>query len=266
MPACAASPLRPDRGYRGPHCLYIGRDGRAGTRSAGRARRYRHAAVRRSRAGPHPCAAARDAVGQERHHPDRLAATGASLAKENLARDRAAFTRALIEHLRAADRLPDIIHAHFADAADVARQVRDALGVPFIYTAHSLAHDKAQVMESSPALAARLKEEDRAIAAADAIVASSRDECERQPRLSLGPLRPHPPAAPRCRGCRRARRRSAAGARADRVPARSRAPDDPHHRAARAQEEPGPPGRGVPGPAPIVRAGNLVILPACDRA
>ena len=102
------------------------------------------------------------------------------LAKERLARDRAAFTRALIDHLRGADRLPDIIHAHFADAADVARQVRDELGIPFIYTAHSLAHDKAQMMESSPALAARLQEEDRAIAAADAIIASSRDECERQ--------------------------------------------------------------------------------------
>ena len=102
------------------------------------------------------------------------------LAKEDLARDRAAFTRALIEFLRASDRRPDIIHAHFADAADVARQVRNELGIPFIYTAHSLAHDKAAMMQNSPALAARLKEEDRAIAAADAIIASSRDECERQ--------------------------------------------------------------------------------------
>ena len=41
------------------------------------------------------------------------------LAKEDLARDRDAFTRALIAHLRGADHLPDIIHAHFADAAPV---------------------------------------------------------------------------------------------------------------------------------------------------
>lgn len=102
------------------------------------------------------------------------------LAKEDLARDRDAFTRALIAHLRGADHLPDIIHAHFADAADVARRVRDALGIPFIYTAHSLGRDKAEMLDCSADLAARLREEDRAIGSADAIVASSRDECERQ--------------------------------------------------------------------------------------
>lgn len=102
------------------------------------------------------------------------------LAKEDLARDRDAFTSALIAHLRNADRLPDIIHAHFADAADVARRVRDALGIPFVYTAHSLGHDKAAMLDCNAGLAARLAEEDRAIGSADAIVASSRDECERQ--------------------------------------------------------------------------------------
>ncbi|MAF29556.1 MAG: HAD family hydrolase, partial [Croceicoccus sp.] len=89
------------------------------------------------------------------------------LAKEDLARDRDAFTRALIAHLRGADHLPDIIHAHFADAADVARRVRDALGIPFIYTAHSLGRDKAAMLDCNADLAARLREEDRAIGSAD---------------------------------------------------------------------------------------------------
>ncbi|MEW4448259.1 HAD-IIB family hydrolase [Qipengyuania sp. JC766] len=103
------------------------------------------------------------------------------LSKEALAGDREAFTAALIENLRRRTSLPDCIHAHFADAAEVARKVRDALGIPFIYTPHSLAADKAACCETVPScLEHRLAEEDRAIGQADAIVASSRDECERQ--------------------------------------------------------------------------------------
>ncbi|QQN74144.1 HAD-IIB family hydrolase [Croceicoccus sp. YJ47] len=107
----------------------------------------------------------------------------AYLAKEALAADRDAFARAFITHLRARDRLPDLIHAHFADAADVAARVRRELGIPFIYTAHSLGIDKrdcAMAPRDTPTLQARIAEEDAAIARADAIVASSVDECERQ--------------------------------------------------------------------------------------
>lgn len=107
------------------------------------------------------------------------------LAKEALAQDRAAFIAALFAELRARDRLPDIVHAHFADAADVAAQIRREFGIPFIYTAHSLGLDKrAAVADPGPELAAeldgRIAEEDRAIGAASAIIGSSRDECERQ--------------------------------------------------------------------------------------
>ncbi|WP_299309520.1 HAD-IIB family hydrolase [uncultured Croceicoccus sp.] len=107
----------------------------------------------------------------------------AYLAKEALAADRDAFARAFITHLRTRDRLPDLIHAHFADAADVAARVRRELGIPFIYTAHSLGIDKrdcALAPRDTPTMQARIAEEDAAIARADAIVASSVDECERQ--------------------------------------------------------------------------------------
>ena len=105
----------------------------------------------------------------------------AYLAKEALAADRAAFTRALIAELRSRRRRPDVIHAHFADAADVARQVKRELGIPFVYTPHSLARDKAAACGTAcNALAARLEEEDRALAHAIATVTSSRDEAERQ--------------------------------------------------------------------------------------
>ncbi len=104
----------------------------------------------------------------------------AYLSKEANAADRPAFARALIAHLATLERMPDVIHAHFADAADVARQMRERFGIPFIYTAHSLAIDKAQAMAGGGHLAGRIAEEDRAIGAADAIIASSRDEAERQ--------------------------------------------------------------------------------------
>ena len=105
----------------------------------------------------------------------------AYLAKEALRADREAFTDALIAEFRRRERLPDLIHAHFADAADVAIRVEEELGVPFVYTAHSLGLDKRTAMAvRSQAIEARIAEEDRAIDRARAVIGSSRDECERQ--------------------------------------------------------------------------------------
>ena len=104
------------------------------------------------------------------------------LAKEDLYADRDAFTRSLIVDLLMRGRRPDVIHAHFADAAAVAAEVEKALGIPFIYTPHSLGRDKlATLEEQAPAsLLARIDEEQRAICGARLVVGSSRDECERQ--------------------------------------------------------------------------------------
>ena len=103
------------------------------------------------------------------------------LAKERLAADRNAFTQALLRDLHERDVLPDVIHAHFSDAADVALSVREEFGIPVVYTPHSLGIEKAGTgTVFSPELQRRVEEEDRIIGAVDAIVASSRDECERQ--------------------------------------------------------------------------------------
>ncbi|WP_158259424.1 HAD-IIB family hydrolase [Hasllibacter halocynthiae] len=76
---------------------------------------------------------------------------------------------------------PDVIHAHFADAAAVVRKAAAARGIPVIYTAHSLGIDKREAIgEAGPVLERRIAQEDAAMASAAAIVASSRDECERQ--------------------------------------------------------------------------------------
>lgn len=101
------------------------------------------------------------------------------LAKQANAADRPAFTAALIAHIEA-NGAPDIVHAHFADAAEVALALRARFGIPFVYTAHSLGADKAACGVADLDMARRLAMEERAIISADAIVASSRDEAERQ--------------------------------------------------------------------------------------
>lgn len=75
---------------------------------------------------------------------------------------------------------PDVIHAHFADAAELALAARALWDVPVVYTPHSLGADKAHCTGSDPALARRIARERRAIAEADAVIVSSRDEAERQ--------------------------------------------------------------------------------------
>ena len=103
------------------------------------------------------------------------------LAKEALEADRTAFTQALIAELSGRRFLPDIIHAHFADAAEVANEIGSVFGIPFVYTAHSLGLDKAAAMTRiDDGLRRRIDQEAAAIVNAAAVIGSSRDECERQ--------------------------------------------------------------------------------------
>ncbi|MDT0683765.1 HAD-IIB family hydrolase [Roseicyclus sp. F158] len=107
------------------------------------------------------------------------------LTKEALEAEIPSFTEALLAYLEASPR-PDVIHAHFADAAEAALAARDRFGIPVIYTAHSLAADKRVATGSGQGLDGRLAREAHAIAEADAVIVSSRDEAERQIGLYPG--------------------------------------------------------------------------------
>ena len=113
------------------------------------------------------------------------------LSKEALSERLPAFARALERYLTASPR-PDVVHAHFADAAEVAAPSCDRWGIPLLYTAHSLAIDKRDMSRCGP-LEDRIAREAAAIARADAVIASSRDEAERQITLYPGvrPARIH---------------------------------------------------------------------------
>ena len=100
------------------------------------------------------------------------------LCKDALTDELPSFTAALLAHLEA-EGVPDVLHAHFADAAEAALAARARFGVPVVYTAHSLALDKHATC-GGPSLRARIARETRAIGEADAVIASSRDEAERQ--------------------------------------------------------------------------------------
>ncbi|WP_199860267.1 HAD family hydrolase [Sphingomonas sp. CFBP 8760] len=112
---------------------------------------------------------------------DRIGtANTAYLEKEALLADRPAFLAALHAHLAALPRRPDAIHAHFADAAEIAMAVRERWGIPFVYTPHALGIDKRAQQVGGDGLNVRIAEERAAIAAADAIIVSTRDEADRQ--------------------------------------------------------------------------------------
>lgn len=113
---------------------------------------------------------------------DRIAtANTAYLEKEALAADLPAFTDAFCAHIARLPVRPNVIHAHFADAAAVAIEARRRFGIPFVYTPHALAIDKrGQGLGDDTALATRIAAEREAIATADALIVSTRDEADRQ--------------------------------------------------------------------------------------
>ncbi|MBL6082132.1 glycosyltransferase [Belnapia sp. T18] len=132
---------------------------------------------------------------------DRLATPCRSyLEKEALAEELPAFAQAFTDHLASLSELPDVIHAHFADAVGVALQAKRLFGIPVVYTPHALGIDKWRQDDRAPAIGGRIAAERHALASADAIIVSSRQEASEQVRaygVELG-ARVHciPPGVP----------------------------------------------------------------------
>ncbi|HSM61749.1 MAG TPA: PfkB family carbohydrate kinase [Longimicrobiales bacterium] len=96
----------------------------------------------------------------------------------------------LTRWIRAQERLPDVIHGHYADAGYVGAQLAKLLGVPFVFTGHSLGRVKKARLEADggdPAtlderyhFPERIEAEEQALEAASLVVASTRQEVRRQ--------------------------------------------------------------------------------------
>lgn len=92
--------------------------------------------------------------------------------------------------VRARGRAPDMIHGHYADAGFVGSQVAKILGVPFLFTGHSLGRVKKarleekghspEVLEERYRFSHRIEAEERALETATLVIASTRQEVREQ--------------------------------------------------------------------------------------
>jgi len=120
----------------------------------------------------------------------RLATAHAGyLPKEQLWQELPSFVEAFEHWLQTLPAPPDVLHAHYADAGEVAAELAARHAIPFVFTAHSLGRCKLKCLagdgatidvETQRALQRRIAFEERAIREASLIIASSRDEAEVQ--------------------------------------------------------------------------------------
>lgn len=95
-----------------------------------------------------------------------------------------------LEHFRRAERLPDLLHAHYADAGYVAARLANILGIPLVFTGHSLGRVKrrrllasgesAESIEAKYHIARRIEAEETALYNADLVITSTQDEIDAQ--------------------------------------------------------------------------------------
>ena len=112
------------------------------------------------------------------------------IAKEALWDHLDSFADNALAFLRAGERLPDVVHSHYADAGYVGRRLAALLGVPLAHTGHSLgrvkrrrllaAGIKRDVIEARYRMARRIDAEEDTLAAADLVIASTANEVEEQ--------------------------------------------------------------------------------------
>lgn len=112
------------------------------------------------------------------------------LRKETLWPHLDGLVRAALAHFRRVGRLPDVLHGHYADGAEVGRRLGRVLGVPLVVTGHSLGRVKRERLlekgadpdriEARYHFERRVRAEEAALAAADLVVTSTAQEIERQ--------------------------------------------------------------------------------------
>ncbi|MDW7649742.1 MAG: HAD-IIB family hydrolase [Bacillota bacterium] len=115
------------------------------------------------------------------------------LRKESLWPYLNSFTDAVLQHLRRVGRVPDWVHGHYADAGYVGARLAGLLGVPLVFTGHSLGRVKRQRLlaagvkeesiEAQYNITTRIDAEEEALDTASLVVASTLQEVDEQYRL-----------------------------------------------------------------------------------
>jgi sucrose-phosphate synthase len=173
--------------------------------------------------------------------------------------------------------VPDVIHGHYADAGYGGGQLARLLGIPFVFTGHSLGRVKRQRLldsglakekiESRYNLAARIEAEEFALETCSLICTSTRQEVKEQyeqyenyipermevipPGVDLDAFHPPVEGEPT----------SDLEKRYPRIPARAGQADDRGNGASGRAQEPRDAGPKVYGESPpMQRAANLVLI------
>ena len=115
------------------------------------------------------------------------------LRKEELWDQLDFFVDNALSFYREEAREPDLIHSHYADAGYAGVRIAGHLGVPLIFTGHSLGRVKRKrllasgltgnAIENQYNMARRIDAEEETLAAADSVIASTRNEIEAQYEL-----------------------------------------------------------------------------------
>ncbi len=96
----------------------------------------------------------------------------------------------VLQHLRKSRSVPDLVHAHYADAGYVGSRLVQLLGVPLLFTGHSLGRVKRQrlhekgskesTIESQYNIAQRIEAEEITLGNANLVITSTNQEVEEQ--------------------------------------------------------------------------------------
>ena len=112
------------------------------------------------------------------------------LRKESLWEHLDSLLDQLTRYVRMQERPPDLIHGHYADAGYVGSRLAKLLGVPLVFTGHSLGRvkqlrlqSKADESEQTYRFAQRIEAEERALESAALVIASTRQEVREQYEL-----------------------------------------------------------------------------------
>lgn len=112
------------------------------------------------------------------------------IRKEELWPHLDAFVDQALQHFRRRGRAPDYVHGHYADAGYAGAQLAGCLGIPLVFTGHSLGREKLRRLldkghtgaeiEAEFHIARRIEAEETALDMARFVVASTSQEVETQ--------------------------------------------------------------------------------------
>jgi sucrose-phosphate synthase len=114
----------------------------------------------------------------------------AYLPKEQLWDHLDSFVDNLMQWLNEQERMPDLVHSHYADAGYAGVRLANLLGVPLVHTGHSLGRDKRkrllarglsrEAIEQTYNISRRIDAEEEVLANASLVITSTANEIEAQ--------------------------------------------------------------------------------------